>query len=79
MIDAMTLGESVAEERETSHSASSPEAVMRTGGRVQEPGYIIAPSLSSVNRMGWDGEGRGYVTAYLWQSEEGSREQINLV
>lgn len=56
MIDAMTLGESVAEERKTSHSASSPEAVMRTGGRAQEPGYIISVFCEL------DGMGRGGVT-----------------
>lgn len=74
----MTLREnrrwlSVAEERETSRAASSPEAIMRTGSRVYI-GALLRNRYLSVFCASC-GVGRGYVTAYLRQSEEGNREQ----
>lgn len=62
-----------------SHPVSSPGAVMRPGGRVEDCCYIMAPSMCSVNQTGWGGQGRHYITAYLRLSGETNREQNNLV
>lgn len=72
----MTLEEnkSVAEEREMSHAASSPAAIMRTGSRVYRS-IVTQPHPSAVRWGRWV----GYVTANLRKSEEGNGELNDLV